>query len=267
MNDKEEKVVEKRATSPGADTEKPVKMETETEEPSAPKPVSPKSPEEKKPPQSPAKVAVSPGRRKSASRSASRSPSRRQARHRSPTPPPKPSKVHIGGLTRNVNKDHVIEIFSLHGKIRTVDLPLDRVTQLNRGFSYIQFESAADAEAAIKYMDGAQVDGKEITVQMVLIPDPPKPRRRSPPRRSPGRSVRKSPPRGSPGRYRSSYRTGRRSRSPRRVRSPRRPPRRSRSPRRSPRKERSPYRRPRSKSPPKRKRYSHSSSSDSKSSD
>lgn len=157
-------------------------------------------------------------------RSRSESPRRRR---RSPTP--KSSKVCIARLTKNVTKDHVQEIFSVYGDIKTVELPNDRTNpHLCRGDAYVEYERPEEAEKAIEYMDKGQVDGHEITVSMVLLPRARPPLRRSPPRRPGGWGRRASP-----GRFR---------RSP--VR------RRSRSPRR-----------PRSRSPVKRRRYSSGSSS------
>ena len=82
----------------------------------------------------------------------SRSPRRKK---RSPTP--RPSKVHVGRLTRNVNKEHIMEIFSTYGPIKSVDLPMDRIhPEFNRAFVYIEYENPDDAEKAIKHMDGGE---------------------------------------------------------------------------------------------------------------
>ena len=173
-------------------------------------------------------------------------------------------------LTRNVTKDHVEEIFSTYGVIRTVELPIDRATDLPKSHAYVDYKVPDCATNAIKYMDGGEIDGQEVSVNLVIPARPlrgPGFRNQSPIRRR--RSM-------SPGRRRWSPR--RRSRSPYRRRSPprrsplrRSPPRRS-PPRRSPPR-RSPPRRPpprrrsrsASKSPKRRsprRRYSTSSSSD-----
>ncbi|ESP04043.1 hypothetical protein LOTGIDRAFT_156651 [Lottia gigantea] len=162
------------------------------------------------------------------------SPKRRK---RSPTP--KPSKVHIGHLTRNVNKDHIVEIFSTYGAIRNVEMMIDRLhPNFNRGFAYVEYEKSEDAEKAIKFMDGGQIDGQEVSAAAILQQRPPP---RYPMRRSPPHHRRGPPPRwhNSPPRFR------RRSPPPRR----RSPP---------------PRRRTRSRSPARRRRYSRSSSSSSR---
>lgn len=86
--------------------------------------------------------------------------------------------------------------------------------KIGRGFAYVEYTNADDAENAMKHMDGGQIDGQEVTVAPILLPRPRPPMRRggmSPMRRG--------------GRWRSPQRFRRR--SPIRRRSPRR---RSRSP-------------------------------------
>lgn len=58
---------------------------------------------------------------------------------------------------------------------------------LIRGFAYIEYANLEDAEKALKYMDGGQIDGQEITVvkaEPLKIRDrgapPPPPRRNAP---------------------------------------------------------------------------------------
>lgn len=94
-------------------------------------------------------------RNKENRRSRSTSP-RRRRRDRSPTP--KPLRIHIGRLTRNVNKEHLNEIFSVYGTIKAVELPNERnaLNHLHRGFAYIEFATADEAENAMKHMDGGR---------------------------------------------------------------------------------------------------------------
>ncbi|KAG7166642.1 RNA-binding protein with serine-rich domain 1-B-like [Homarus americanus] len=134
---------------------------------------------------------------KSRSRSGSPRPRRKP---RSPTP--RPTRIHVGRLTRNINRDHLHEIFAVYGSVKSVDLPMYDMrnnSSLNRGYGYIDFEKPEDAENAMKHMDGGQIDGQEITAAPVLIPRQLPPRRRSPlpmpPRRGPPPRWGRSPPR------------------------------------------------------------------------
>ena len=87
-----------------------------------------------------------------------RSPKRKK---RSPTP--KPTKIHIGRLTRNVNKDHIQEIFSVYGTIKHLEMPPDRAhSNFSKGFAYVDYEKAEEAEKAVKYMDGGELSVSSI---------------------------------------------------------------------------------------------------------
>jgi RNA-binding protein with serine-rich domain 1 len=72
-------------------------------------------------------------------------------------------------LSRNVNKDHLSEIFGNYGDVKLVDLLTDRIhPYMSRGQAYIEFENAEQAEKAIENMHGAQIDGMEITCEPVI---------------------------------------------------------------------------------------------------
>merc|ERR1719154_897301 len=114
-------------------------------------------------------------------RERSRSKPGPRGRARSGSPPS--TKIHIGRLTRNVNREHLQEIFSTFGKIREIEFGSERMRPwLNKGFAYIEFENSEDAKNALRHMDGGQIDGQEVTAAPVLVPRI-QPRRRSPPRR------------------------------------------------------------------------------------
>ncbi|OCL05777.1 RNA-binding domain-containing protein [Glonium stellatum] len=194
---------------------------------------------------------------RSPSRSISRSPSRERGRRgrsrsysRSPSrgsPPPRSSKIVVEKLSKNVNEDHLREIFGSYGQIQDLDLPINRQFMTNRGTAYIMFYETADAERAIAHMHEAQLDGVVINVSIVL------PRRRfsrsPPPRRGvlpfdrfdnrggPPGGYRGLPPGVGAGRYRSPRRRSPQRGYPRGGRGdnwyPRRSVSRSRSPRRS----------------------------------
>ena len=71
---------------------------------------------------------------------------------------PKPTKVHVAHLTRNVTKDHVTEIFSFYGTIKNVDLPTERTKSwIGTGSAYVDFEKPEMAVDAVKHMDGGEI--------------------------------------------------------------------------------------------------------------
>uniref|UniRef100_A0A914HN37 RRM domain-containing protein n=1 Tax=Globodera rostochiensis TaxID=31243 RepID=A0A914HN37_GLORO len=88
-------------------------------------------------------------------------------RERTPEPPPR--RLCVRNLSRNITKAHMEEIFALFGALKSCELPLDRVhVHLPRGYGYVEYEKAEDAEKALKHMDGGQIDGLEIQCEMTL---------------------------------------------------------------------------------------------------
>ena len=58
-------------------------------------------------------------------------------------------------MTRNVTKDHVLEIFGNFGNITYCDLPVDKgKTWLHLEKCYVEFEKLEEAEECVKKMDG-----------------------------------------------------------------------------------------------------------------
>ncbi|KAK2074957.1 hypothetical protein P8C59_009125 [Phyllachora maydis] len=121
--------------------------------------------------------------------SPSRGRSRTRSRTRSVTPPSRAvsrvarsTKVVVERLTKNVNEEHLWEIFGHYGEIEDMDLPIGRHTGTNRGTAYILYYHEADAESAISHMHEAKLDGATINVSIVLprrkfSPSPPTARR------------------------------------------------------------------------------------------
>ncbi|KAH7185704.1 uncharacterized protein B0J16DRAFT_139309 [Fusarium flagelliforme] len=128
-------------------------------------------------------------RSRSRSHSRSRSPSRsrsrgreRSDRGRSGSPPPRSTKIVVERLSKNINEQHLYEIFGQFGRVKDLDLPMNRTFGTNRGTAYILYDYEDDAEAAIAHMHEAQVDGSAINVSIVLprrklSPAPPTARR------------------------------------------------------------------------------------------
>ncbi|KAF4951296.1 hypothetical protein FGADI_7583 [Fusarium gaditjirri] len=121
-------------------------------------------------------------RSRSRSRSWSRGARDRNDRDRSASPAAKSTKIVVERLSKNINEQHLYEIFGQFGRIKDLDLPINRTFGTNRGTAYILYDYEDDAEAAIAHMHEAQVDGSAINVSIVLprrklSPAPPTARR------------------------------------------------------------------------------------------
>ncbi|KAK2507517.1 hypothetical protein MC885_021893, partial [Smutsia gigantea] len=122
------------------------------------------------------------------SRSKSKLPKRDEKERKRRSPSPKPTKVHIGRLTRNVTKDHIMEIFSTYGKIKMIDMPVERMhPHLSKGYAYAASPTIQPSQenatttshvAPITPTDEAKVTFPKAQVpgaQAISLPWPPPP--------------------------------------------------------------------------------------------
>ncbi|GMP51835.1 hypothetical protein CsSME_00017909 [Camellia sinensis var. sinensis] len=98
---------------------------------------------------------------------------------RKTSPIPESRVLHVDQLSRNVNEAHLKEIFSNFGEVVNVRLVMDHAVNLSRGFGYVEFKIRTDAEKALAYMDGGQIDGNVVRAKFTLperkkVSPPPK---------------------------------------------------------------------------------------------
>uniref|UniRef100_A0A2K5WZV1 RRM domain-containing protein n=1 Tax=Macaca fascicularis TaxID=9541 RepID=A0A2K5WZV1_MACFA len=106
----------------------------------------------------------------------------------------------VDNLTYRTSPDSLRRVFEKYGRVGDVYIPREHHTKAPRGFAFVRFHNRRDAEDAEDAMDGAELDGRELRVQMARYG------RRDLPR------SRQEEPRGRSG----GGRSGLRSRSPRR---------------------------------------------------
>ncbi|MBM4201182.1 MAG: RNA-binding protein [Gammaproteobacteria bacterium] len=74
------------------------------------------------------------------------------------------SKLYVGNLNYDTTDQELEQLFSAHGKVRSVQLIIDRATGRSKGFGFVEMESDQDAKAAIAAMNGKEVGGRRLTV-------------------------------------------------------------------------------------------------------
>lgn len=75
-----------------------------------------------------------------------------------------PTKLFVGGLSWDTQGDQLREAFSRFGVLKEAIVVADRDTGRSRGFGFVTFESAIDAAAAARQMNGAELDGRTLRV-------------------------------------------------------------------------------------------------------
>jgi peptidyl-prolyl isomerase E (cyclophilin E) len=74
--------------------------------------------------------------------------------------------LYIGGIDAAVTEPTLRAAFLPYGPIRHIDIPMDYQAGTNKGFAFLEFDDADDAKEAIYNMDGAELFGKSLTVNV-----------------------------------------------------------------------------------------------------
>lgn len=75
-------------------------------------------------------------------------------------------KLYVGNLNYQTNEDLLREAFSAYGQVERVNVITDRETGRPRGFAFVEMGSADQAQAAIDALDGRELDGRNLTVNV-----------------------------------------------------------------------------------------------------
>lgn len=75
-------------------------------------------------------------------------------------------KIYAGGLDFSFTEEMVKEIFAPFGALDRVDLQKDQVTQQSKGFAFVHFRRASDGMTCVQQMDGSNIAGRTIKVNV-----------------------------------------------------------------------------------------------------
>ncbi|MDZ4817048.1 MAG: RNA-binding protein [Verrucomicrobiota bacterium] len=76
------------------------------------------------------------------------------------------TKLFVGNLSFNTTENDLQDAFSAHGTVSETNLMMDRATGRSRGFAFLTMGSAEEAQKAIDAMNGASLDGRNLTVNI-----------------------------------------------------------------------------------------------------
>jgi len=73
-------------------------------------------------------------------------------------------KIYVGNLSYNTDGEGLRAAFSEFGEVTSAEAVVDRETGKSRGFGFVEMPNKAEAEAAIKALNGKEVDGRALNV-------------------------------------------------------------------------------------------------------
>lgn len=82
------------------------------------------------------------------------------------------SKLYVGNLSYSVRDDDLQQHFSGFGDVQSAKVMMDRDTGRSKGFGFVEMGSADQAEAAIRGMNGQNVGGRDMVVNIARPMEP-----------------------------------------------------------------------------------------------
>jgi len=74
--------------------------------------------------------------------------------------------LYVGGLDEAGDEATLKAAFIPFGEVLDVQIPLDQLQQRSKGFGFVEFELQEDAAAAIENMNGAELFGRVLKVNL-----------------------------------------------------------------------------------------------------
>lgn len=76
------------------------------------------------------------------------------------------NKLYVGNLSYDVNNESLADMFKEFGEVTEAIVIVDRETNRSKGFGFVTFTKEEDAAKAIKELDGKEIDGRNIKVNV-----------------------------------------------------------------------------------------------------
>ena len=77
-----------------------------------------------------------------------------------------PNRLFVGNLSYQTMENDLQEYFSKAGVVTSVNLMLDKVTGKSRGFAFIEFATAEEANKAVEEFHNKEFQGRALTVNV-----------------------------------------------------------------------------------------------------
>src|SRR5437016_13498298 len=76
------------------------------------------------------------------------------------------TKLFVGNLSFNTTENDLQDAFAAHGTVVEANLMMDRMSGKPRGFGFVTMSTPEEAQKAIEALNGASLDGRNLTVNI-----------------------------------------------------------------------------------------------------
>ncbi len=74
-------------------------------------------------------------------------------------------KLLIRNLARTTSEAEIRALFETHGTVQSCKLVIDKNTGVSKGFGFVEMPRQGEARAAMKTLNGEEIDGSKIRVK------------------------------------------------------------------------------------------------------
>ena len=82
------------------------------------------------------------------------------------------NKLYVGNLSYSVRDEQLQDAFSPFGQVNSAKVLMDRDSGRSKGFGFVEMGSDAEAQAAIDGLNGRDLDGRALTVNVARPMEP-----------------------------------------------------------------------------------------------
>ena len=72
--------------------------------------------------------------------------------------------IYVGNLSYDLTEKELEELFAEFGPVSAARIIRDRTTGRSKGFGFVEMDNKAEAEEAIKKLDGKEMNGRPLKV-------------------------------------------------------------------------------------------------------
>lgn len=79
-------------------------------------------------------------------------------------------KLYVGNLSFNLDEGSLKRAFDAFGEVTSATIIMDKMSGRSRGFGFVEYADASQAQTAIDRMHGTDLDGRALTVNVARDP-------------------------------------------------------------------------------------------------
>lgn len=86
--------------------------------------------------------------------------------------PIQPNKLFVGNLPFRTSEDELKQLFAEHGEVVSAKIIMDRATGRSKGIAFIEFATEDDAKKAMEALNGFEMDGRALRIDLARQSQP-----------------------------------------------------------------------------------------------